>query len=251
MACCLVQTELAPPAAAQLTRAFKSLKTLTEADAIKLASESSGILIKNLSLEAANVLQRALQAEGVPTVVMDAARLPRLPDAKILRRMEFQTEALLIYDVIGRSVAAPWGDIVLVSAGAVRHQGMVTTRTEEKVRAYDPIRGIHSKVVTDVRHKVEENTSFILDIFLAGGVARHQIEAAAFMFKHCFDRPDLDPPRKLGLLIQMLCERAPAAVLNRGAIALRDGQLASAAYASKAAWADESTWLLWRMANHG
>ena len=88
----------------------------------------------------------------------------------------------------------------------------------------------------------------MLDIFLAGGVMRFQIEAESFQFKYCFDRPELNLPQKLGLLLQILAEHAPQAVMNRGAAALRDGQPENAAYASKAALFDESVWLLWRMA---
>ena len=77
---------------------------------------------------------------------------------------------------------------------------------------------------------------------------RFQIEAESFPFKYCFDRPDLNLPQKLGLLIQMLAEHAPHAVMNRGGTALRDGQPENAAYASKSALFDESIWLLWRTA---
>jgi hypothetical protein len=122
---------------------------------------------------------------------------------------------------------------------------MSTTRTEQTVTSFDPIRGIHTKVVTDVRHKVQDDGKFILDIFLAEGAMRLQIEADAFQFKYCFDRPGLNLPQKFSLLIQMLVERAPQATLNRGAIALRDGRFADASYVSKAALFDESMWLLW------
>ena len=87
----------------------------------------------------------------------------------------------------------------------------------------------------------------MLDIFLTGGVMRFQIEAESFQFKYCFDRPDLNLPERLGLLIQMFAEHAPQAVVNRGGTALRDGHPENAAYASKAALFDESIWLLWRM----
>jgi len=107
---------------------------------------------------------------------------------------------------------------------------------------------MRTKVVTDVRHKVEDDARLVLDVFLNGGVMRFQIEAEGFQFKYCFDRPDLNLPQKLGLLIQMLAQHAPHAVMNRGAAALRDGQPENAAYASKAALFDETIWLLWRMA---
>src|SRR5437868_13582493 len=98
MACCLVQTDFAVPSAEQLRRAFRSLETLTEADAVRLANEACGILAKNLSTQDASRLQRALAAEGVPTEIVDAAQLPKLPDVKFVRRLEFQPQWRLIYD---------------------------------------------------------------------------------------------------------------------------------------------------------
>ena len=245
---CLVQADSVAPTADQLKRAFQSLKTLTEADAIKLAREACGILKKNLSLTDARVLQRALQVEGVPTDLLDATQLPKLPDAKFVRRVEIQPQALAIFDPLGRIVPLPWQHLTLVAAGTVRHFGVSATRTEVTVNTFDPIRGLRTKVVTDLRHKIEDDAKLMLDIFLTVGVMRFQIEAESFQFKYCFDRPDLNLPQKLGLLIQMLGEHAPHAVMNRGAAALRDGRPENAAYASKVALFDESTWLLWRMA---
>src|SRR5437763_1204610 len=143
MSYCLLQADSVAPGADQLKRAFKSLKTLTGADAVKLANDACGVLVKNLSHEDAGLLQHALQSEGVPTEI---------------------------------------------------------------------------------------------------------VEAVTFMFKYCFDRPELSLPQKLGLLMQMIASHAPQAVLNRGATALRDGALDNAAYASVAALFDESIWLLWRTA---
>jgi hypothetical protein len=245
---CLLQTDSVAPTADQLKRALKSLKTLTEADAIKLAREACGILKKNLSLTDARVLQGALQGEGVPTDLLDASQLPKLPEAKFVRRVEIQPQALAIFDPLGRTVPLQWQHLTLVSAGTVRHFGVSATRTEVTVNTFDPIRGSRKKVVTDVRHKVEDDAKLMLDIFLTGGVMRFQIEAESFQFKYCFDRPDLNLPQKLGLLIQKLAEHAPHAVMNRGAAALRDGHPENTAYASKGALFDESIWLLWRMA---
>ena len=248
MPCCLVQAEFVAPSADQLKRAFKSLKALTDADAVKLANDACGILIKNLSSDDAGLLQRALKSEGVTTEIVDAGDLPRLPDAKFVRRMECQSESLVIYDPIGRAVPVPWQHLILIYAGTVRHFDMTATRTEKKVATFDPIRGARTKVVTEVRHKVEDDSALLIDIFLTGGAIRFQTEAAAFQFKFCFDRPELNLARKAGLLVQMLADHAPQAGLNRGAKALRDGLPENAVYASKAALFDESTWLMWRMA---
>src|SRR6266568_5168423 len=122
---CLLQADSVAPAADQLKRAFKALKTLTEADAIKLAREACGILMKNLSLTDARVLQSAFQGEGVPTDLLDATQLPKLPDAKFVRRVEIQPQALGVFDPLGRTVPLPWQHLTLVSAGTVRHQRQV------------------------------------------------------------------------------------------------------------------------------
>jgi len=248
MSYCLLQADSVAPGADQLKRAFKSLKTLTGADAVKLANDACGVLVKNLSHEDAGLLQRALQSEGVPTEIVEAGRLPRLPDAKNVRRMEFRPEALLVYDPLGRTVPVPWEHLALLSAGAVRHFDLSATRTEQSVTTFDPVRGMRTRIVTEVRHKVEDDSRLILDILVSGGSMRFQIEAGTFMFKYCFDRPELNLPQKLGLLIQMITRHTPQAVLNRGATALRDGALDNAAYASVAALFDESIWLLWRTA---
>ena len=245
---CLVQAESVAPGADQLKRAFKSLKALTDADAVKLANDACGILLKNLSADDAGLLQRALKSEGVATEIVDAGHLPRLPDAKFVRRMECQPESLVIYDPLGRAVPVPWQHLILISAGTVRHFDMTTTRTENKVTTFDPIRGARTRVVTDVRHKVEDDSALLIDIFLTGGAIRFQTEAAAFQFKYCFDRPELNLAQKAGLLVQMLAHHAPQAGLNRGATALRDGAPENAVYASKATLLDESTWLVWRTA---
>src|SRR3989442_337352 len=214
MSYCLLQADFVAPTADQLKRAFKSLNTLTEADAIKLAREACGILMRNLSLTDARILQRALEGEGVPTELLDATQLPKLPDAKFVRRVEIQPQALAIFDPLGRIVPLPWQHLTLVAAGTVRHFGVSATRTEETVNTYDPIRGLRTKVVTDLRHKAEDDANLMLDIFLTGGAMRFQNEAEGFQFKYCFDPPDLNLPQKLCLLIQMLAEHAPHPLMN-------------------------------------
>jgi hypothetical protein len=248
---CLLQADWNVPTADQLKRAFKPLKTLTEADAIKLAREACGILMKNLSLEDARVLQRALQGEGVATDLLDSAQLPKLPEAKFVRRLEIQPQALAVFDPLSRPVPVSWQHVALISAGLARHFNLTKAQVVEPSTVYDEEHWRKQAFVVRTRHNVETDGRLVLDIFLSGGAMRFQIEAEGFLFKYCFDREDLNLPQKLGLLIQMLTERAPHAVMNRGAAALRDGQPENAAYASKAALFDESIWLLWRMAKQG
>ena len=204
----IVQQDTVAPTLDQLKRAFPALKTLTEADAVKVANEACGLLVKNLLLDDAAVLQRALQREGVASEVVQASQLPKLPEPKFLRRLEFQSHALVIFDPLDRAVPVEGKHVTLISAGAVRHFGFSKTKAEDIVHGFDPVRGFHAKVVEGVRHKVEENARFILDVFVVGRDARFQIEAENFRFKHSFDRPELNLAQKVGLLIQMIAERA-------------------------------------------
>ena len=246
----LLQQEAAAPTADQLKRAFRSLKRMTEVDALKVAREAYGILLRNLPLDEANTLQRALAGEGVATEILDAAQLPRLPEPRFVRRAELRPEAFVVYDPLGRPVPVGWPQIAVIAAGACRHFGMSQTRTERRVTTFDPIRGIHRRLEVEVRHKVEDDVPILLDLLLTGAAMRFQIEADQFQFKNLFDRPDLDQAGRVGLLIQRLSEHAPRAWLNRGAISLRDGSAAPVTYASKAALSEESVWLLWRQAKH-
>jgi len=246
----LLQQEAAAPTADQLKRAFRSLKRMTEVDALKVAREAYGILLRNLPLDEANMLQSSLAGEGVPTEIVDAAQLPRLPEARFVRRAELQSGAFVIFDPLGRPVPVGWPQIAVIAAGACRHFGMSQTRTERRVTTFDPIRGIHRRLEVEVRHKVEDDVPILLDLLLTGAAMRFQIEADQFQFKNLFDRPDLDQAGRVGLLIQRLSEHAPRAWLNRGAISLRDGSAAPVTYASKAALSEESVWLLWRQAKH-
>ncbi|MBI3192768.1 MAG: hypothetical protein HYZ36_08890, partial [Pedosphaera parvula] len=184
----LLQADLTAPSIAQLKRAFTALPTLTEADAVKVAREACGILLKNLSHEDASTLAGALQAQGVAAAAVEMDQLPKLPDAKSVKRLELQPHTMVIYDPVGRPVPIEWPHVALLGAGAVRHFDVAQTRTEERVTTYSPIRGVHTKTVTDVRHRVEAEGQLLVDIFLAGGAARFQIEAENFLFKYTFDR---------------------------------------------------------------
>ena len=247
----LAQKDLTPPTTEQLKRAFRLVKSLTDADATKLANDAYGILIKNLTADDAGLLQRTLAAEGVATEVVESGRFPKLVEPKFVRRAELTPEALILQDPLGRPLPVPWTHLVLIAAGRVQHFGVNKTTTEERVLRYDPIRGLNVQTVVETRHKVASDAQWLVDIFLAGGALRFQLEAANFMFKHTFDRPELDLAGKVGLLVQLLSQHAPHAALNRGAFTVRVNPDSEFAYAGKNYLFEESAWLLWRLAQAG
>jgi hypothetical protein len=231
-----------------LKRAFRSLSNLTDADATRIAVQTRGILVKRQTWDAARGLQLALQSEGIATAIVDEQVLPRLPAPRFIRRLEFTGQTLQILDPIGRTVPVDWNLIQLLAAGIVRHFAVSETRSDQQYVGFSPMRGLHLKTVTDVRHKVEDEAQLVLDIVMANGAMRFQTEAAQFLFKPLIDDEQLPLPDKFAWLVRELCERAPGALPNRGAFECRAGGRCTAAYPSKVALADESVWLLWRLA---
>jgi hypothetical protein len=246
MDCLVLQTRSSAPDAEVLKTALRSVKRLTDADAIRSCRDAFGVLARDLSAEEAHSVQRALAEAGVPTTVLPANQLPRLPEAKYVRRMEPTADALVIYDPLGRPLAIPWAQLAFISAGAVRHFKLGETVTENWVRHYSPVTGTTTRLETDVRHRVDDRVCHLLDLLLGGPVARFEIEMEHFLFGHVMDRPGLDPGGKLAALVALLAQHAPHAVLNRGAAALAADPPGTVTYASKAAFAEETTWLAWR-----
>ena len=249
MTYCLLQPDASPLPVDALKRAFAAVKGLTETDGLKAAQETWGILIRNLTRETALALQQALHEHGVSTELVEASQLPRLPDAKCIRRAEIQPETLVIYDPLGRAVPVPWGQVSLIAAGAVRHFSLAKTSTREWV--HDPSvsssLGLTGAMTwqTEVRHQFQNQMELLLDLLIGTAAMRFQIEASNFGFKGVFDRPELDLAGKVDELIQRLAQHAPHALLNQGALAGRDQASTRRLYPSKAALLDEEIWLLW------
>ncbi len=249
MAYAVLQKDPAVLAPDLLQRAFRAVKSLTEADAAKLArGRPYGFLLNHLSAEDAACAQRALEAEGVAAEAVDMGRLPKCPEAKCVRRIEFQPEAFLVYDPLGRAVPVPWQHLVLISAGLVRHYQSTRFETSSYGISMGGHLGVSLEVVPEIGHGVTDSQHLLLEVFLTRGAARFQVEAAGFPFKYVFDRSDLDLTGKFATLVELLCQRAPQARVNRGAQLFREKSRSLVTYPSKAAFSAESEWLLWRMA---
>src|SRR6185369_10489005 len=115
----VLQKEAVAASPEQLKRAFSSFSNMTDADAVRLAIRAQGILVRQVNRDEARALQQALQAEGVGAAYISEEELPRLPEARVLHRLELSEKALITYDLLGRSVAIPWTDVALIAAGAV------------------------------------------------------------------------------------------------------------------------------------
>ena len=242
----VLQKKFDGPSADQLKRAFSSFIHLTDADAVRLAVNARGILMRQLDRDSARAFQRALEAEGIGAAVVSEDELPRLPEGRSLHRLEVSPEAFIVYDLLGRKSAIDWSEVALIAAGAVVHVELTRTQTERTELRFNVMSGLSPKRIKEAVHKLETDLKLVLEIVLAGGAARYQIEAAEFPFKYVIDRPELSVAEKFVWLVQEICRHAPHAILNGGARVLSGGREAVLEYSSRQMLGDEMVWLLWR-----
>src|SRR5215470_2949468 len=89
----VLQRELNAPDREALKRAFASFSNLTDADAIRLAKSARGILMRQQRRDNAQAFQRALKDQGIDAVLVAEDELPKLPDAKVLTRLEISPKS--------------------------------------------------------------------------------------------------------------------------------------------------------------
>jgi hypothetical protein len=241
----VLQKDPSSPTAEQLKSAFRSFSNLTDADAVRLAVGAHGILMRHENHDAARAFQLALQAEGVATALVSEDDLPKLPEGKVLQRLELSPQALVVFDLLGRPTSIPWPEVALLAAGAVGDIEVSRTQTERTVLRFSPLFGVWPKKVTDNRSKVAADTQLVLDILLTGTTTRYQIDAARFPFKYVLDQPELSTAEKYIWLVREFCRHATAATLNGGARWLRAGHERVPGYVNRQALTDEIIWLLW------
>lgn len=241
--------EQSPPSAEQFKRAFSSFSNLTDADAVRLAVNTRGILQRRLNRDAARAFHHALEAQGVGAAIVAEEELPQLPDARLLHRVEISPEAFKVYDLTGRPTPVQWSNVALVAAATISRFEFGRTRTERTELRFNPVSGIWPKKAEETGHKVEWDSTQLLEIVLAGGATRYQIEATEFPFKYVIDRPELSAVEKFIWLVREICRHAPDAIQNTVARAICDGQDSVLKYESRQLLVDEMMWLLWKQAH--
>lgn len=244
----VLQKDAARPTAEQIRRAFRSFSHLTDADAVRLAANAQGILQRQLSADAARAFHRALQAEGVAAAIVAESELLLLPESKSLHRLAMTETALEVYDLRGQPTAVAWCELALIAAGAVRRDAISHPRSERPTTSFQPGFGTWPKKSAESGRRVETGSQLILEIVLAGGAARYEINADEFPFKYALDRPDLSTVQKFVWLVREISQRAPGAILNRGARDVREGTELVRGYPNCQMFTDEMTWLLWNAA---
>ena len=233
------------PSAEAVRRAFRTFSHLTDADAIRLAANAQGILLRHVSADEARALQRALLVEGVNAALVKDEDLSLLPASQMLHRIELTHEALVSYDLMGRANSVAWGEISLVTAGAVPHVEMSSTPTQRTGLGFHPVFGLWPKTVTETRSRLETERHFILELVAGRSSARYEIQAHQFPFNYVLDRPGASTMEKFVWLVREMTRRAPGALLNRGAQDMHDGIQLVRGYPSRQLLLDEMVWLLW------
>jgi len=250
MPCALLQKDLSIPPVEQLKRAFRQVPFLTDIDAHTLAQDAYGILVKNLAPADAAKLQSALRNEGIETEIVQQQSLPAIPQAKFVRRIDCQPEALMIYDPLGRGFRLEWGHVMMIAAGDVFLNKFKTIRTTRPVTRH--VAGLSGAIsyedtVTDTRTREERSHHLLLEIILRRGVLRYSLEAQQIDFTCLGARRTKSVEVNFQLLVRDLASFTPHAILNRGAYYIRKNVSEIFTYPSKNAFFEEIIWLLWRM----
>lgn len=159
----------------------------------------------------------------------------------------------MAYGLTGRATAVEWPHVVMLGAGQV-----LRTEFEHKVkehRRYVVVNpyifstgGVGMMETVRTEHKDEEERvfRFTLEAFVNVPPGRYHVSADRFSFEYLGER--LSPSRagNFANLVRDCLAHAGAAILNKGAMALRGDRPAMVRYPSRHAFEEELTWLLWR-----
>ena len=236
------------PSADQIRRAFSSFSHLTDVDAVRLAANAEGILMRQLSSDEARAFHRALNAEGVDAVFVAEDNLPALPKKMASHRIELTETDLVVFDQIGRLEKFAWREISLLALGAVTHFGIGHVTKVGTKLSYNPATGIWPKETVEHSHKLAKDSQLLLEIVIGRSGKRFQINAAEFPFRYVIDRPEFSLVDKIVWLAEEMIRRAPQVLLNRGARDVRDGVKLVRGYPTPQVFNDEMVWLLWDQA---
>jgi hypothetical protein len=232
----IMQKELMAPSVEHLARAFRSLPNLTALDAQTAVNDAFGIIWRGLDVEAASAMQDALMKQGIEVEAVEESELPVLPPAKVIKQIEFLPGQLSMYDPMGRVFALPWRDLMLIAAGNVRLR-------DYRGKGHTPADATHNNDFA----RNDDNLHLMLELVLAGGVARYSMIADEFVFNHLGARLTKDTPRNFELVVRELADHAPHAGLNRGAFLICQNEKDIFTYPNKAAFFEEIMWFLWRI----
>ncbi|MCO5051352.1 MAG: hypothetical protein M9920_03525 [Verrucomicrobiae bacterium] len=231
------------PNADAIRRAFRVFRHLTDADAIRLAANAQGILMRHLRVDEAKAFHHALTQEGVNVALVKEEALHFLPASQRVQRLEFTPETLSVFDHLGQGTPLAWSEITLLAAGAVPHLEIGSPQAQPA--AMERPAGLWPRR-SGGPHQLKTGRLFILELVNAEGTKRFEIQAHEFHFVPLIPAAPTDSlMEKFVRLTRALVQRAPGAQLNRGALDIREGVDLVRGYPSHQAMLDEIVWLWW------
>jgi hypothetical protein len=238
-----------PPTLEQLKIAFRGVPGLTEVDASTLGRDAYGVVVRGFELEPASALKEALAAQGVDTEVVDEAALPKLPESRLVHRVNCTPEGLIIYDPMDRSFTLGWQNIWVIAAGMVRTPDFIRVEVADR-----PVyRGRYTPPVAYRRETKEEQSDHaVLEIIITGAALRYTMKMDrldCMSFEYLGPRRTQNWLENFSLMVRDMIQFAPQAAVNRGAYSIQGqgGESYSLGYASKTSFYEEITWILWQM----
>ena len=242
----VVQESSDPPSVDQLRQAFELCAFLTEHDAVTLARNAYGILVRGLSQDSAHALVRALETAGVKAAAIEQRALPALPAPKRLKRADCTDAALIVYDALGRPTSVDWSHLVLVAAGSVNLTEFQRVETERVVYRGSARGGAYPIFLTDVSHKEQRRGRLLLEILLDVEPGRYRILGEEFRYDYLADQELKGFEGKFARLVSDILTRAPHAGSGMGAAALARDVSQTLEYPNRNSFEEEMIWLLWQ-----
>jgi len=249
----VMQTGLMPPSAEQLKNAFQQVPGLAPMDVNVLGKDACGVLIKGFELERASIMQSALAAQGVETKIVEDAVLPELPPPRQLAKVEFAPDGLLTDDLVNRKILLEWNNILLIAAGRARLTDFTREVISKPMKRSGRDGNAGPKLLINTVTREEQKDHLLLEIIMRGNASRYHVKAdrpeAWLLFGCLGERRSRNPAANLSLFVRDMAKHAPSALLNQGALDMRENVNASLCYPSQTAFYREITWLLWMAAS--
>ncbi|MDD2710622.1 MAG: hypothetical protein PHV34_21795 [Verrucomicrobiae bacterium] len=242
----ILQQDLDAPPPGGLEKALKNLQLFTSLDAITLARDAFGILIKDLSLADAQLLHHALKQEGIQNLMVDQQELPPLAPAQKLIKADVTDEALLVYDALQRPRRIEWPQVAMIAAGCVRITQFKRMEKTVVVNRGTPDGQSIPIERTEVDYREENRPKCVVEIFAAATPPRYHIDAENFSFACLGDRRQRGVIPNYMTFVQGMLRHAPHAVMNRGALRFKQEPCLFFEYPSKHAFEEEIIWQLWQ-----
>lgn len=235
----VVRTSLDPVTIRQLTGASEGSRMFTLADAVSVGRSGAGIIRDGLERGDAIELHGALERARVAAAVVDHSELPAFPKRHQFNRIDYSSQQLELHDAAGRSQIVGWGSLRLVAAGEVR-----ATKHE---RRYSHGQGGDdaSAPLAEVEHIEKQVETVVLALVCLDPPICYDSDAERLLYTHLGPRKQPARLANFATVIRDCAQHASAALLNRGAAALRDGVRRVVSYPSRRVFEREIIWLLW------